>query len=84
MRQTTLRSAVGAWVLTAAACLVSAQDQDADGLPDGLEETLGTNSAVAEKLEVVAEGKRYAPTAQRPARYNIVRVRFGGLGSAAS
>ncbi|MBM4085514.1 MAG: hypothetical protein FJ272_12045, partial [Planctomycetes bacterium] len=42
-----------------------AQDTDSDGLPDALEARLGTNPAVAEKLDAVWE-KPAAPEEQKP------------------
>ena len=61
------------------ASAVAAQDTDGDGLSDTLERQLATNPAFAEVLEVVAKGKTYDPTPQRPARYDITRVRFGNV-----
>ena len=58
---------------------IAAQDTDGDGISDTLERKLATDPAFAETLEVVAEGKTYEPTPQRPARYDITRVRFGNV-----
>ena len=71
------------WPLIAVALMAGAagfgQDTDGDGLSDALERKLATNPEFREVLEVVVEGAKYQPTPQRPARYDIVRVRFGNV-----
>ena len=56
-----------------------AQDTDGDGMSDELERVLATNPEFAEELVVIAESPRYEPSAERLARYDITRVRFGNV-----
>ncbi|MGC9316998.1 MAG: hypothetical protein ACP5KN_03050 [Armatimonadota bacterium] len=58
---------------------IAAQDTDGDGLSDDLEEQLLTDPEFAEPLEVVLEDGTYEPTAQRPAHFDVTRVRFGNV-----
>ncbi|MBT3380546.1 MAG: hypothetical protein HN742_32215 [Lentisphaerae bacterium] len=54
-------------------------DTDRDGMPDALEQRLGTLPQLAEKLEEVATHATYKPTPERLARWDITRVRFGNV-----
>lgn len=66
-------------MLLAATTLAWAQDTDGDGLSDATEKLLLTDPNFAETLEVVAELPTYTPTPERPARYDLTRVRFGNV-----
>ncbi|HUS80332.1 MAG TPA: hypothetical protein VM283_03625, partial [Armatimonadota bacterium] len=56
-----------------------AQDADGDGMPDGLERTLATNSEFAEQLELVAESPANPKLTGDEARFDIRRVYFGNV-----
>ncbi|MGD9497084.1 MAG: hypothetical protein AB7Y46_12375, partial [Armatimonadota bacterium] len=66
-------------ILVVAPGLAWAQDTDGDGLSDALEKQLLTDAGFPETLEVVAELQTYEPTPERPARYDLTRVRFGNV-----
>ncbi len=66
-------------VIIVAGGLCYAQDTDGDGLSDAVEKQLLTDPEFAEALEVVAELPTYEPTPERPARYDLTRVRFGNV-----
>lgn len=55
---------------------LAAQDSDFDGLPDAVEEHLGTDPQWAEPLELLAE---FPTNPDAPPEKDIIRVRFGNV-----
>ncbi|MEA3400997.1 MAG: hypothetical protein U9R79_07070 [Armatimonadota bacterium] len=77
-----MRAIIAVLVALLAVVPAAAQDTDGDGLSDSLEEQLLTDPQFAETLEVVLEDDTYEPTAQRPAHFDVTRVRFGNVARA--